>query len=153
MPQAESRTKSRGRSYNPEVKKLSQPIRIAAFGCLDDRELTELERHRRVATFSEGDVVVREGDLTDDLYVILEGCASVSVDGALRRALRPGDLFGELAVATGAPRSATVVAATDLRCAVWTAAFLRPFLIAHPRAAVAVAARVAGYLRPSRGRG
>lgn len=126
----------------------SQPSRFRAFGRLPNRELTELERHQRVMTFAEGEAVVREGDVADDLYVILDGCASVSVDGRLRRALEPGDPFGELALATGAPRSATVIAATDLRCAVWSADFLRPFLVKHPRVALAVAARVADYFTP-----
>jgi len=118
------------------------------FGLLGDSELTELERHHRVTTFAEGEVVIREGELTDDVYVLLDGCASVSLGGTLRRALQRGDLFGELAVATGAPRTATVVAATDLRCAVWSAEFLRPFLVANPRAAIAIARRVATYFKP-----
>ena len=60
-----------------------------------------------------GQPVVREGDAGDRFYVVLSGMLTVSQEvGAARRMLRPGDTFGELAVATGAQRTASVRAVT-----------------------------------------
>jgi CRP-like cAMP-binding protein len=65
-----------------------------------------------------GDVVNREGDAPDAFYVIAEGSfavTQVAADGseAHLRTLGPDDVFGEIGLLTGKPRSATVTAETD----------------------------------------
>lgn len=68
--------------------------------------------------FGRGDVVVSEGDPTEDFYVVAKGEAEVSqmVDGAevYLRTLRAGDVFGEIGLMLGSPRTATVRAVTGL---------------------------------------
>jgi CRP-like cAMP-binding protein len=61
-----------------------------------------------------GTGVVREGEEGDRFYVILNGLFAVSHQGALgpRRMLRPGDYFGEVALAMDIPRTASVTALT-----------------------------------------
>lgn len=60
-----------------------------------------------------GGTVVREGDQGERFYVVLSGVLAVSQDtrGA-RSVLRPGDHFGEVALAMGMPRTASVRALT-----------------------------------------
>lgn len=60
-----------------------------------------------------GGTVVREGDPGERFYVVLSGVLAVSQDtrGA-RSVLRPGDHFGEVALAMGMPRTASVRALT-----------------------------------------
>jgi CRP-like cAMP-binding protein len=60
-----------------------------------------------------GSAVVKEGDDGDRFYVVLSGVLGVS-QAAMgpRRVLRPGDYFGEVAVAMGVPRTASVRALT-----------------------------------------
>jgi NTE family protein len=64
-----------------------------------------------------GDWVLREGDQADDLFVVLRGRMRVvgRADGEERtlRVLGPGAAIGELALLTGAPRSASVQALRD----------------------------------------
>lgn len=69
----------------------------------------ELEREE----VAPGTVLVREGESGDRFYVLLSGILAVSqrVAGA-RGILRPGDYFGEVAVAMDIPRTATVSAMT-----------------------------------------
>lgn len=68
--------------------------------------------------FHAGHVVVREGDVGDSFYVIVQGAVAVSVDdfGQPKQVatLGKGSFFGEMAVITSQPRSATVTAVGDL---------------------------------------
>jgi CRP-like cAMP-binding protein len=64
--------------------------------------------------------------------VIEEGNATVSRNGRIVRNLGPGDFFGEIALIDEGPRSATVVASTDLRCRGMTAWEFKPFVQEHP---------------------
>ena len=69
-------------------------------------------------TFQDQSEVVKEGDPGDALYIIVDGIASVQVDdmGAKKPVaeLCDGAFFGEMAVITNQPRSATVVASGQL---------------------------------------
>ena len=72
-------------------------------------DLTEQQR------YMEGSRVVREGDIGDTFYVILEGEAKVTNRaGRVVNRLRPGEFFGEISLLDGGPRTASVVAATPV---------------------------------------
>ena len=66
-----------------------------------------------------GTVIIRQGDPADRLYFIVDGTCEVSqtdpAGGPARhlRTMGPDELFGEIGLLTGAPRSATVTATTD----------------------------------------
>lgn len=62
----------------------------------------------------EGEVLCEEGDLGDALYLIVEGEAEVVKDQRVMTTLGPGEAFGEMALLTGEPRSATVIARTAM---------------------------------------
>ncbi len=69
-------------------------------------------------TVSAGKVLIRQGELAHEFFVILDGVADVVRDGRLVAVLGPGDFFGEIAL-VGAPfRTATVVARSELDLAV-----------------------------------
>jgi CRP/FNR family transcriptional regulator, cyclic AMP receptor protein len=59
-----------------------------------------------------GEVIVQAGDRGNSMYLMLEGRARVL---GKARVLRPGDFFGEMALIDGGPRSATIIAASDVR--------------------------------------
>ncbi|MGD0747538.1 MAG: cyclic nucleotide-binding domain-containing protein [Acidimicrobiales bacterium] len=61
-----------------------------------------------------GEVILREGRLGRELFVILEGTATVTRAGRIVNVRHTGDYFGELAAIEAVPRSATVTATTDL---------------------------------------
>lgn len=78
------------------------------------------EQLRQVAGIAErlhiqaGEVILREGRLGRELFVILEGTATVTRAGRVVNVRHAGDYFGELAAIDAVPRSATVTATTDL---------------------------------------
>ncbi|HUQ05800.1 MAG TPA: cyclic nucleotide-binding domain-containing protein [Kofleriaceae bacterium] len=68
--------------------------------------------------FLKDDIIVAEGEAGDAAYIIVSGTceASRSIQGATTviRRMGPGDVFGETAILTDQPRSATVTAVTDM---------------------------------------
>jgi CRP/FNR family cyclic AMP-dependent transcriptional regulator len=90
--------------------------RVQLFAELDQGELEQLARLFKERRFSQGETVVREGSGGAAFYLIESGEAAVSVRGAERPALRPGDHFGEIALIDEGPRSATITATSDLVC-------------------------------------
>jgi len=83
--------------------------------------------------FKEGDRVIRQGISGSAFYVILDGTASIRVDGVDRATLRPGDYFGEISCLLGELPTADIVAQRPLRCLVLPCASLQAFLLAHPK--------------------
>ena len=77
------------------------------------RDLRKLARAAEFAEFSPGDTVVATGAPPDFFYVILGGEARASAKPAART-LTTGDYFGEMGLLDGEPRSATIVAVSEL---------------------------------------
>jgi CRP-like cAMP-binding protein len=80
-----------------------------------------------------GKDVVTQGSGGVAFFLILEGTATVIVDGEERRQLGPGDHFGEIAlIVPDVARTSTVRADTDLRTAALTAWNFKPFVMQNP---------------------
>jgi ATP-binding cassette subfamily B protein len=76
--------------------------------------LAKLAQRMRREEVGTGHVPVVEGEPGDRFYVVLGGLFAVSNSGprSARRVLRPGDYFGEVALAMDVPRTASVRALT-----------------------------------------
>jgi CRP-like cAMP-binding protein len=84
------------------------------FAACTDEQLAAVARLAERLHIDEGEVILREGRLGRELFVILEGTVVVTRAGRAINQLEAGDYFGELAAIEGVPRSATVTAKTDL---------------------------------------
>src|SRR6266496_3552097 len=82
-------------------------------------------------TFRAGDTVTAEGTGGVGFFVIESGEARVTIGGKDRRTLGPGDYFGEVALLTDSPRTATIIAETDLRCYGLTSWDFKPLVESH----------------------
>jgi len=85
-------------------------------------------------TFSAGETIVSEGDAGDSAFIILEGRCEIRKDlptgTEVLNVLGPGDVFGEMAILTAGPRTATVVTAEPTTVLVVTADVLEQELAA-----------------------
>ena len=84
--------------------------RIGLLAELPGETLARLAGRMRREEVAPGQGVVIEGEAGDRFYVVLSGIFAVSQQGGLgpRRVLRPGDYFGEVALAMDVPRTASV---------------------------------------------
>jgi CRP/FNR family transcriptional regulator, cyclic AMP receptor protein len=90
--------------------------KVPLFAGLDTKELGQIASSMHERRFSAGDTVTEEGAGGAGFFVIEEGSADVTVAGESRGSVGPGDYFGEIALLTGSDRTATIIAATDMRC-------------------------------------
>ncbi len=84
------------------------------FAACTDEQLAEVARLAERLHIDEGEVILREGRLGRELFVILEGTVVATRAGRVVNQLSAGDHFGELAAIEGAPRSASITATTDV---------------------------------------
>ena len=102
-------------------------------------------------TFGKNAIIVSEGDETDSLYIVLAGRAKVFVADEDGREVQlnqigPGEYFGEVTL-DGGPRSASVMALEECRCAVVKRAELTAFLERNPEFALHVVRKLAHRVR------
>ena len=102
--------------------------RVPLFADFERGELQRLARSFKQRIFETGSTVALEGKTGAGFFVIESGEASVSVHGAERAKLGPGDYFGEIALIDDGARSATVTADSELHCYGLTSWEFRPLV-------------------------
>jgi small-conductance mechanosensitive channel/CRP-like cAMP-binding protein len=107
------------------------------FQCLEEKQLDNLLKRSQHNRFGRGERVIEEGAAGESMFVLLRGTANVSVarNGSPLRVgvLREGDLFGEMSLLTGEPRTATVRAEHDCEVLEISKAVMSELLHASPQ--------------------
>jgi putative ABC transport system ATP-binding protein len=87
---------------------------IDLFKSLTPRQLTDVAEKVTKRHFASGDTIIREGEPGEEFFLVSDG--AVEVDRANQEVARlgAGDFFGEVALISGEPRNATVVAVDDV---------------------------------------
>jgi small-conductance mechanosensitive channel/CRP-like cAMP-binding protein len=116
---------------------------IDLFSGFSAEERAELEQLMRERVVPKGASVVRQGEAGRSLFVLAEGVLDVTHERAGEEValdrLVPGDVFGEMSLLTGQPRSATVTAATEAVVFEIDKAHLDPVLKRRPELAEGLA--------------
>lgn len=113
--------------------------------------LDEIAALATVRSFPKRSIVVSEGDDTDSVYVVLSGKMRVFVSDENGREVQlnqlgPGEYFGEITL-DGGPRSASVTALENCRCAVVKRAELMPLMERSPQFAQHLVRKLASRVR------
>jgi CRP-like cAMP-binding protein len=87
---------------------------VGIFASLDDDDVRRLADSLKKSTFSEGTVILTEGEGGLAFFVIGDGTVEYSIQGERVGSGGAGDYFGEVALIDLRPRAATVTAATDV---------------------------------------
>ena len=108
------------------------------FAGLTAEELAVIEPHLERRTYKMGDALIKAGDTASEIFLLARGHVSVLINlpsGATRRlaSFSAGMAFGEMAVIDRSPRSATIVADTEVTCDLLKLENLSAVEISHPR--------------------
>ena len=91
--------------------------RVPLLAGLDKKSLASLAQAMQERTFDAGTQATVEGQVGLGFFIVLEGSATVTIDGRKVGTLGPDDWFGEMALLVSeGKRMATITADTDLRC-------------------------------------
>jgi voltage-gated potassium channel len=110
-----------GRGFYEQIRRrdfvvtFAMVARVPLFAKLDAASIADLVGILRARTVPAGATIMRQGDRGDAMYLIASGAVEIASPGGPVR-LKEGDFFGEWALLSREPRSATVsaVRATDL---------------------------------------
>ena len=119
---------------------------LTLFADLGGPQLEAISHIFEEATFAPGQRILRQGITGSNFYVVVDGEATVKIDGEERANIGRGDFFGEMSLLLGSAPTADVTARTPLRCLVLAGPELHGFLDKYPtimyRMLVAMARRL-----------
>ena len=125
---------------------------VEVFAGLEPKELEQVAQVAIPRSYERGEVIFREGDSGDTCYVVKTGSVSVMREHQDGRVialaeLRPGQIFGELAMFDHETRSATVETLEATTTVALLSGDLQRILKAHPEIGVKMLAALASRLR------
>jgi CRP-like cAMP-binding protein len=105
-------------SFLSENKEIIQRLKnIPVLGSFSDQDLDELLKQSRVIKYEPGERIIEEGHFDKWIFFLFSGKVGIQKQGETIAVLkRRGDLFGEMGVIDGSPRSASIVAIEESVC-------------------------------------
>lgn len=103
------------RSRRGRRTKLELLGNVRLFSTCNKRELARIASLVDEIEAPKGKVIIRQGDPGRECFVVAEGKAKATIRGKGSAVLGPGSFFGEMSLLDQGPRSATVIAETDMR--------------------------------------
>jgi CRP-like cAMP-binding protein len=122
---------------------------VSLFSGLDDRTLSRIAQQTKPYQFRAGESVIDEdaSGRFGRLYTVVSGTAEARVRDEPLATFGPGDYFGEMSVLDGSPRSAAVVATSDLETLGLSAWNMRTILREEPDIAMHIIETLVARLR------
>ncbi len=124
------------------------------FSSLDEKACNEIAAHARSRDFLAGELICRIGDHGDSMMAVVVGTVRISFPTVRGKEiiladLRPGELFGEIALLDGRPRSANARALTNCQLLVLARRDVLPFLESNPAACLKLMEMLCARIRHS----
>jgi CRP-like cAMP-binding protein len=122
---------------------------VSLFAGLDDKTLGRIAQQTKPYRFSDGDAVIDEDSSGrfGRLYIVVSGTAEARINDGAVATFGPGDHFGEMSVLDGNPRSAAIVATSELDTLGLSAWNMRTLLREEPDIAMHVIETLVARLR------
>ncbi|MDZ7674995.1 MAG: cyclic nucleotide-binding domain-containing protein [Acidimicrobiales bacterium] len=121
--------------------------KLEFFEEFSDKELKQVRALAEEVSVEAGAILIEQGDVGRQAYVICEGQAGVYVGGNRVATVGPGSAVGEMALLDKRPRSATVKALTDLELLSFRTGPFQELLETMPKAATRMMAQLNQKLR------
>lgn len=111
------------RHYEPRVVRKTEKVKVKLrnslmrhflFGELDPSALAEVVAVMAPISKKRGENIITQGEFGDKFYVLTEGSVAVVIDDDEKKVLKEGENFGELALMYNCPRTASIVAVSDV---------------------------------------
>ena len=122
---------------------------VPLFAHTSKRELEQIAQIADEIDLGEGKEMTRQGERGREFFVLLDGTADVKKSGRRINKLTNGDFFGEIALVSDTPRTATVVATSPVRALVITDRAFKRLLKDSPEIQSKVLSALAARLAPS----
>jgi CRP/FNR family transcriptional regulator, cyclic AMP receptor protein len=120
---------------------------VAIFSGCTGRELTQVADLGTSTSVKAGTTITKQGGAGREFMLIVSGTARCTIDGVEVATLNSGDSFGELALLAGQPRTATVIADTDMDLLVLDPREFAQLLDSAPSISQKMLVTLAGYIR------
>ncbi len=126
--------------------------KIWLFKGLAQDDLVQLSQLAKTRVYKARETIVSKGDPAGEFYVLLRGRAKVTAQGkegadTAINVMGPGEVFGEVGILDGQPRSATVTTLEECEMAVVDQRAFHGLLAASPAVAIRLLAVLAGRIR------
>jgi CRP/FNR family transcriptional regulator, cyclic AMP receptor protein len=121
---------------------------VPLFSKLSKKGLEDVAHIADELDLPSGKVMAKEGDRGREFFVLLEGEAEVTKGDRRINTMKDGDFFGEIALVTKMPRTASVTATTDVRVLVITERDFSALLKRAPEVGRGVAEALAERIAP-----
>ena len=113
FPENEDTLKAKPNTTSPQDK-FEALKQIPFFADLDYKEMTKIMAFIHTKKLAKNSNIVVEDTVGNEMYIILKGTADVSIKNKVVKNLESGDFFGEISLIDNAPRTASIMATSDI---------------------------------------
>ena len=116
----------RDSGYLKESEEIIQKLRsLPVLDSFNDEDLRGIVKLSRMIQYEPGEQIIQEGQTDNWIYFLVKGKVGIQKQGQTITILRRiGDIFGEMGIIDGSPRSASIIAIDETACLAMDASFL-----------------------------
>lgn len=133
--------------FHKRPQKINHLKKVPMFGTLNNRHLNEIAKYTDQVPVKAGKVLAQQGEKGWEFIFIVEGKARVEKNGKVINNLSEGEFFGEISLIDREPRTATVIAETDMTLLIVNSKSFDHLLDTIPGLQKKILLSLCGYLR------